>query len=107
VAELQQLVDEGKLTDKLARTVLDGVIAGEGGPSEVIAARGLGIVSDTAALTTAVDAAIAAHPDVAEKVRSGKVAAAGVLVGEVMKATKGQADAKTVRALVLERLAAG
>jgi aspartyl-tRNA(Asn)/glutamyl-tRNA(Gln) amidotransferase subunit B len=107
VAELQQLVDEGKLTDKLARTVLDGVIAGEGGPSEVVAARGLGIVSDTAALTTAVDAAIAAHPDVAEKVRSGKVAAAGVLVGEVMKATKGQADAKTVRALVLERLAAG
>jgi aspartyl-tRNA(Asn)/glutamyl-tRNA(Gln) amidotransferase subunit B len=104
VAELQQLVDEGKLTDKLARTVLDGVIGGEGGPSEVVASRGLGVVSDTGALTEAVDAAIAAHPDVAEKVRSGKVAAAGVLVGEVMKATRGQADAKTVRELVLARL---
>jgi aspartyl-tRNA(Asn)/glutamyl-tRNA(Gln) amidotransferase subunit B len=106
VAELQQLVDEGKLTDKLARTVLDGVIAGEGGPSEVVTGRGLGVVSDTGALTEAVDAAIAAHPDVAEKVRSGKVAAAGVLVGEVMKATRGQADAKTLRELVLARLRA-
>ncbi len=106
VAELQQLVDEGKLTDKLARTVLDGVIVGEGGPSEVVTGRGLGVVSDTGALTEAVDAAIAAHPDVAEKVRSGKVAAAGVLVGEVMKATRGQADAKTLRELVLARLRA-
>jgi aspartyl-tRNA(Asn)/glutamyl-tRNA(Gln) amidotransferase subunit B len=104
VAELQQLVDEGKLTDKLARTVLEGVVAGEGSPSEVMAARGLEVVSDTGALTAAVDEAIAANPDVAEKIREGKVAAAGVLVGAVMKATKGQADAKTVRELIIARL---
>jgi aspartyl-tRNA(Asn)/glutamyl-tRNA(Gln) amidotransferase subunit B len=104
VAQLQKLVDEGKLTDKLARTVLEGVLAGEGTPAEVIAARGLEIVSDTGALTTAVDAAIAANPDVAAKVREGKVAAAGVLVGAVMKQTRGMADAKTVRELVLQRL---
>jgi aspartyl-tRNA(Asn)/glutamyl-tRNA(Gln) amidotransferase subunit B len=104
VAEVQRLIDGGELTDKLARTVLAGVIAGEGGPAEVMAARGLAVVSDTGALTAAVDAAIAAHPDVAAKVRDGKVAAAGVIVGEVMKATRGQADAKTVRELVLARL---
>jgi aspartyl-tRNA(Asn)/glutamyl-tRNA(Gln) amidotransferase subunit B len=104
VAELAKLVDAGKLTDKLARTVLDGVVAGEGSPSEIMAARGLEVVSDTGALTAAVDEAIAANPDVAEKVREGKVAAAGVIVGAVMKATKGQADAKTVRELVLSRL---
>jgi aspartyl-tRNA(Asn)/glutamyl-tRNA(Gln) amidotransferase subunit B len=107
VAALQRLVDAGKLTDKLARTVLEGVLAGEGDPAEVMAARGLEVVSDTAALTAAVDAAIAARPDVAGKVRDGKVAAAGVLVGDVMKATRGQADAKAVRELVLARLGAG
>jgi len=104
VAQLQKLVDDGKLTDKLARTVLDGIVAGEGGPAEVMSARGLEVVSDTGALTAAVDAAIAANPDVAEKIREGKVAAAGVLVGAVMKATGGQADAKAVRELIISRL---
>ncbi|GAA4676067.1 Asp-tRNA(Asn)/Glu-tRNA(Gln) amidotransferase subunit GatB [Phytohabitans rumicis] len=104
VAELQRLVDEGKLNDKLARTVLEGVIAGEGGPTEIMVARGLEVVSDTGALTAAVDEAIAANPDVAAKIREGKVAAAGVLVGAVMKTTRGQADAKTVRELIIARL---
>ncbi|MCW6008624.1 Asp-tRNA(Asn)/Glu-tRNA(Gln) amidotransferase subunit GatB [Micromonospora sp. CPCC 205371] len=104
VAELQRLVDEGKLNDKLARAVLEGVVAGEGAPTEIMTARGLGVVSDTGALTAAVDEAIAANPDVAEKIREGKVAAAGVLVGAVMKATRGQADAKTVRELIIARL---
>ncbi|MFS8520921.1 MAG: Asp-tRNA(Asn)/Glu-tRNA(Gln) amidotransferase subunit GatB [Micromonosporaceae bacterium] len=104
VAQLQRLVDEGKLNDKLARTVLEGVLAGEGDPDEVMRARGLAVVSDTAALSAAVDEAIAANPDVAAKVRGGKVAAAGVLVGAVMKATRGQADARVVRELILQRL---
>lgn len=106
VAGVQALVDAGRINDKLARQVLDGVLAGEGTPEEVVAERGLEVVSDTGALGTAVDEAIAANPDVAEKIRSGKVAAAGALVGAVMKATKGQADAKTVRELILERLGA-
>jgi aspartyl-tRNA(Asn)/glutamyl-tRNA(Gln) amidotransferase subunit B len=80
------------------------VLAGEGSPAEVVAARGLALVSDAGALGAAVDAAIAAHPEVAAKVRDGKVAAAGVLVGAVMKETRGQADAKTVRELILSRL---
>jgi aspartyl-tRNA(Asn)/glutamyl-tRNA(Gln) amidotransferase subunit B len=104
VAELQTLVDSGKLNDKLARVVIEGVVAGEGSPTEVMEARGLAVVSDTGALTAAVDEAIAANPDVAAKVREGKVAAAGALVGAVMKTTKGQADAKSVRDLILQRL---
>jgi aspartyl-tRNA(Asn)/glutamyl-tRNA(Gln) amidotransferase subunit B len=104
VAALQGLVDAGKLNDKLARTVLEGVVAGEGDPAAVMAARGLGVVSDTGALTAAVDEAIAANPDIAAKVRDGKVAAAGALVGAVMKTTRGQADAKAVRELILSRL---
>ena len=104
VAALQGLVDAGKLNDKLARTVLEGVVAGEGDPAAVMAARGLGVVSDTGALTAAVDEAIAANPEIAAKIRDGKVAAAGALVGAVMKTTRGQADAKAVRELILSRL---
>ncbi|MDX6359776.1 MAG: aspartyl-tRNA(Asn)/glutamyl-tRNA(Gln) amidotransferase subunit [Nocardioidaceae bacterium] len=104
VARVQALVDDGRLNDKLARQVLDGVIAGEGSPDDVVTARGLGIVSDDGALTEAVDRAIAANPDVADKIRDGKVAAAGALIGAVMKDMRGQADAGRVRELILDRL---
>ena len=60
-------------------------------------ARGLEVVSDDGALLTAVDAAIAANPDVAQKIRDGKVPAAGALIGAVMKDMSGQADAARVR----------
>ncbi|SDU77442.1 Asp-tRNA(Asn)/Glu-tRNA(Gln) amidotransferase subunit GatB [Arcanobacterium phocae] len=104
VAELDGLVESGKLTDKLARQALAGVLAGEGSPAEVVAARGLEIVSDDGALTAAVDEALAANPDVVEKIRSGKVQAAGAIVGAVMKATHGKADAARVRELIMERV---
>ncbi|MDI9628762.1 MAG: Asp-tRNA(Asn)/Glu-tRNA(Gln) amidotransferase subunit GatB [Acidobacteriota bacterium] len=104
VAALQSLVDDGTLTDNLARQVIDGVLAGEGEPADVVAARGLAVVSDEGALAQAVDAAIAANPAIAQKVRDGKVQAAGALIGAVMKAMKGRADAARVRELVLEKL---
>jgi aspartyl-tRNA(Asn)/glutamyl-tRNA(Gln) amidotransferase subunit B len=104
VARVQALVDEGTLNDKLARQVFDGLLAGEGTPDEVVAARGLAIVSDEGALSAAVDNAIAANPDVADKIRAGKVAAAGALIGAVMKEMRGQADAGRVRELILEKL---
>ena len=104
VARVAELVASGALNDKLARQVLDGVLAGEGDPDEVVKTRGLAVVSDDSALLTAVDEAIAANPDVAQKIRDGKVAAAGALIGAVMKATRGQADAARVRELILARL---
>jgi len=105
VAALQRLVDDGTLTDSLARQALEGVLAGEGDPEQVVAARGLRVVSDDAALGAAVDAAIAANPAVADKIRGGKVAAAGAIVGAVMRDMRGQADAARVKELVLSRLA--
>jgi len=104
VAAVQALVDSGTLNDKLARQVFDGLMAGEGTPAEIVAARGLAIVSDEGALSAAVDNAIAANPDVADKIRDGKVAAAGALIGAVMKEMRGQADAGRVRELILEKL---
>jgi len=101
VARVVQLVAEGRLTNKLARQVVDGVLDGEGEPDEVVAARGLEVVRDDSALQKAVDEALAAQPDVADKIRSGKVQAAGAIVGAVMKATRGQADPARVKELVI------
>ncbi|UCR89232.1 Asp-tRNA(Asn)/Glu-tRNA(Gln) amidotransferase subunit GatB [Mycetocola spongiae] len=105
VAQLAALVEAGTLNDKLARQVLEGVINGEGTPQEVVDARGLAVVSDDGPLIAAIDEALAAQPDVLEKLREGKVQAAGAVIGAVMKAMKGQADAARVRELLLERAA--
>jgi aspartyl-tRNA(Asn)/glutamyl-tRNA(Gln) amidotransferase subunit B len=104
VARIAALVAAGTLNDRLARDVIDAVLAGEGDPDEVVEARGLAVVSDDSALAAAVDEAIAANPEVAAKIRDGKIAAAGVLVGAVRKATGGKADAARVRELILQRL---
>ena len=73
-------------------------------PDEVVEKRGLKVVSDEGALGAAVDEAIAGNAAIADKIRGGKVAAAGALVGAVMKATRGQADAARVEELILEKL---
>ena len=99
VAEIVQLVESGALTDRLARQALEGVIEGEGTPAEVVSARGLEVVSDDGALIAAVDAALAQQPDVLEKIRDGKVQAAGAVIGAVMKSMGGKADAARVREL--------
>lgn len=105
VAAIVALVEAGTLNDRFAREVVEGVIAGEGTPREVVDARGLAVVSDDGALIAAVDAALASRPDVLEKIRDGKVQAAGAVIGAVMKAMGGKADAARVRELVLERAA--
>ena len=104
VAEIVALINAGELTDKLARQVVEGVINGEGSPKSVIEKRGIKVVSDDGALIAAIEAACAAMPDVAEKVRGGHLPAAGALIGAVMKATGGQADAAKVRELLLNHL---
>jgi aspartyl-tRNA(Asn)/glutamyl-tRNA(Gln) amidotransferase subunit B len=104
VAGVQALVEAGTINDKLARQVFEGLVAGEGTPEQIVAARGLAIVSDDGALSAAIDNAIAANPDVADKIREGKVAAAGALIGAVMKEMRGSADAGRVRELILEKL---
>ncbi len=104
VARIEALVVDGSLNDKLARDVIDGVLAGEGDPDAVVTSRGLVIVNDDGALLVAIDAAIAAQPDIAEKIREGKLQAVGALIGAIMKLTGGKADAGRARALLLERL---
>ena len=103
VAEIQKLIDAGELTDRIARDVVAGVLAGEGEPSQVIESRGLRVVTDEGALIAAIDKALASQPDVLEKIRDGKLQAAGAVIGAVMQEMRGQADAARVRELILER----
>ena len=104
LARIEALISDGKLNDKLARQVIEGILAGEGDADAVVAKRGLVLVSDDGPLLAAIDEALAASPDVAEKIKSGKLQAAGAIVGAVMKTTRGQADAARVRELLFERL---
>ena len=104
VAEIVELVRAGELTDKLARQVIEGVIAGEGNPASVIATRGIEVVNDDGALLAAIEKVCAEQPDTAARVRNGHLPAAGALIGAVMKDTKGQADAVRVRELLLGHL---
>ena len=104
LTRIEALISEGALNDKLARQVLDGLMAGEGDVDSIVAGRGLAVVSDDGPLIDAIDAALAADPAVVETIKSGKLAAAGSVVGAVMKATRGQADAARVRELLFERL---
>jgi aspartyl-tRNA(Asn)/glutamyl-tRNA(Gln) amidotransferase subunit B len=104
VAELTALVQAGTINDKLARQVLDGVLAGQGGPEQVVEAQGLAVLGESDELVAAVEAAIAGAPDVVAKVQGGKVQALGALVGAVMKTTRGKADAATVKRMLEERV---
>ena len=103
VAELESQVASGTINDKIAREVLMAMVDGEGSAAEVIESRGLAVVSDEGALRVAIDEALAAQPDVLDKIREGKVQAAGAIIGQVMKALGGQADAQRVRELILEQ----
>ena len=105
VAHVVELITAGKLTNKLARQAVDGVLAGEGDVDEVVAARGLEVVRDDGAIEAAVDEAIAANPDIVAKYRAGNTKVAGAIVGQVMKATRGKADPGQVNKLIAAKLA--
>ncbi|AGP31095.1 Asp-tRNA(Asn)/Glu-tRNA(Gln) amidotransferase subunit GatB [Corynebacterium terpenotabidum] len=104
VARVVALIKEGKLTNKLARTAVDGVLAGEGDVDEVVAARGLEVVRDDGAIEQAVDDALAANPDIVEKYRAGNTKVTGAIVGQVMKATRGKADPAQVNKIIAAKL---
>ncbi|MBD9227554.1 MAG: ATP-binding cassette domain-containing protein [Clostridiales bacterium] len=81
-----------------------GVIAEKGTPDEVVKKHGFQVVSDDGALEKAVDEALAANPDIVEKLKSGNMKPMGAIIGAVMRATRGQADAKAVTKIVMSKI---
>lgn len=104
VAAVEQLIVDGALNDKLAKQTVAGVLAGEGTPQEVVAKHGYQVMNDDSALEAAVDAALAADPQVAEKLKAGNMKPMGAIIGAVMRATRGQADAKAVSKIVMQKI---
>lgn len=104
VARVEKLVAEGRLNDKLAKQTVAGVLAGEGTPDEVVRKHGYEVVSDDGALEAEVDKALVADPDIAAKLKAGNMKPMGAIIGAVMKATRGQADAKAVSAIVMRKV---
>ena len=105
LAALFNLSTEGKINGPTLKDLLPEVLRGEmPDPAAAVAERGLGAVSDTAALEAFVDQAIAANPKSVADFKAGKKAAAGFFVGQVMKLSKGKADPKIVGALVAKKL---
>ncbi|MFT4147896.1 MAG: Asp-tRNA(Asn)/Glu-tRNA(Gln) amidotransferase subunit GatB [Micrococcaceae bacterium] len=104
IVELDQLVQEGKINDKIAREVLDEVIDHGGKPSDIVQEKGLEIVNDDSALSDAIDKVLVDQQDAAEKIKAGKVQAVGAIVGGVMKVTQGKADAAKARQMIFEKL---
>ena len=104
---LLRLVDTGEISGKVAKELLDELYAAGGDPAALVRERGLGRVSDESALAGLVDEAIAANPQAVADFRGGKEAALQRIVGYVMKATRGAADAQVVNKLLREHLADG
>lgn len=107
LAELVALVDEGVINGPTAKELLPEVFAKGGSPRSIVNERGLAQVSDVSALEAFIAQALADNPKSVEDFRAGKKAAAGFLVGQVMKLSKGKADPKQVGRLVAERLTEG
>jgi aspartyl-tRNA(Asn)/glutamyl-tRNA(Gln) amidotransferase subunit B len=107
LAELVALVEDGTLSKKLARQVLEDVLAGAGSPREVVAERGLEQISDTRELEAIVDLVITENAEAAEQVRAGNGKAIGALVGAVMRSTQGKANPQLVNELLRARLTGG
>ena len=105
LAELVTLVESRAINGPTAKELLPELFEKGGLPAALVQARGLGQVSDERALEKFVDQALAENPRSAEDYRAGKKAAAGFLVGQVMKLSKGKADPKLVGKLVAEKLA--
>lgn len=104
VAKIEEMLSSGKLTDKMAKQVVEAVVNGEGRPEEIVEKKGLKIVSDSSQLSEAVKKALKENPDIAEKLRQGNMKPMGVIIGLVMKETHGQADAKSVKELIVQEV---
>jgi aspartyl-tRNA(Asn)/glutamyl-tRNA(Gln) amidotransferase subunit B len=109
LATLVAMIEAREVTREAARTVLEKLAASDppgGDPRAIVEAEGLGTIGGGDELAPVVEAALAANPDVAEKLRGGDLKPIGVIVGHVMRETRGRADAKEVTRLVREQLGA-
>lgn len=106
LAELVKLIDQGKISGKIAKTVFDALLDSPRSPQEVVSEKGLEQVSDTGSIEDSIDAVLAAHSKQVADYRGGNEKIFGFLMGQVMMATRGKANPKMVNELLRRKLAA-
>jgi aspartyl-tRNA(Asn)/glutamyl-tRNA(Gln) amidotransferase subunit B len=106
LAELVRLIDEGKISGKIGKTIFDAMLDTFRRPGEIVAEQGLEQVSDAAAIENSVDAVLAAHARQVAEYRGGNEKVFGFFVGQVMKQTRGRANPQMVNAVLKRKLAA-
>jgi aspartyl-tRNA(Asn)/glutamyl-tRNA(Gln) amidotransferase subunit B len=104
LAGLLKLVETGAISAKTAKTVFDEMAASGKSARVIVAEKGLSQISDTGAIETVIQNVLAGNPKEVEAYRGGKTKLMGFFVGEVMKATRGQANPKTVNELLKKML---
>ena len=105
LAEMLRLIDKGVISQRLAKEVFEDMFKTGNQPQQVVEAKGLAQISDATALEAAVQAVIRDNPQAVADLKSGKAAAMGFLVGQVMKATRGKANPAMVNQLLKQKLA--
>jgi aspartyl-tRNA(Asn)/glutamyl-tRNA(Gln) amidotransferase subunit B len=103
--ELIQGIRTGKISGKIAKSVLQTCFETGDSPEKIIASQGLQQVSDRGSLEGVVQKVLDHNPDVVEKIRGGKTKSADFLMGQIMRETKGQANPDLVRQIILELVA--
>ena len=104
LAEMVQLIEGGTISGKIAKEILPELLEQGGSPQAIVEARGLGMISDPAAITAIVEELLAAHPEEVEAFRAGKTKLQGFFVGQLMKKTGGKADPKLANQILNQKL---
>ena len=105
LAELLVLLDEGRIGGPAAKQVFETMAIDGGRPAAIVERLGLSKISDTTAIEALVDEVLGANAAAVAEYRAGKAQTFGFLVGQVMKASRGRADAKTVNELLKRKIA--
>jgi aspartyl-tRNA(Asn)/glutamyl-tRNA(Gln) amidotransferase subunit B len=104
LAELVRLIDEGKISGRTAKTIFSELLDSGRFPNEVVAAKGLEQLSDSASLERAITQVLTDHPKQVAEYRSGNEKVFGFLVGQVMKATQGKANPHKANQILKRKL---
>jgi aspartyl-tRNA(Asn)/glutamyl-tRNA(Gln) amidotransferase subunit B len=104
LSEMVQLIDAGKISGKIAKEILPELLEQGGSPVAIVEAKGLGMISDPAAISAIVEELLAAHPQEVEAFRAGKTKLQGFFVGQLMKQTGGKADPKLANQILNAKL---
>ena len=104
LAQLVQLIDAGKISGKIAKTVFEAMLDSNQTPERIVSERGLEQVSDAESIETAIDQVLAGNPKQVAQYLSGNEKVFGFLVGQIMKATQGKANPQKVNEILREKL---